>query len=129
MKYRKCGRTDVEVSDISYGLWGMSGWTGSDDATSLAGLQRSVDLGCTFFDTAWAYGGGKSDGMLGEILSRNKTKKLFAASKIPPMNSRWPAKPSYAYRDVFPAEHVLQYARKIRESLREESIDLLQFHV
>ena len=71
MKYRKFGRTNIEVSDISYGLWGMSGWSGSDDATSLQGLQTSVDLGCNFFDTAWAYGNGKSDGLLGEILTHN----------------------------------------------------------
>jgi aryl-alcohol dehydrogenase-like predicted oxidoreductase len=129
MKYRKLGRTNAEVGDISYGLWGMSGWSGSDDPTSLQGLQRSVDLGCNFFDTAWAYGDGKSDGMLGEILSRNKNRKLYAASKIPPMNGRWPAKASYAYKDVFPAEHVFRYATKIREKLRTETIDVLQFHV
>jgi len=129
MKYRKLGRTNAEVSDISYGLWGMSGWSGSDDATSLQGLQRSVDLGCNFFDTAWAYGDGKSDGMLGEILSRNRNRKLYAASKIPPMNGQWPAKPSYAYKDVFPAEHVFRYATKIREKLRTDTIDVLQFHV
>ena len=48
MKYRTLGRTGFEVSDISYGLWGMSGWTGSDDRESLAGLQLAVDLGCNF---------------------------------------------------------------------------------
>jgi aryl-alcohol dehydrogenase-like predicted oxidoreductase len=129
MRYRKFGRANLDVSDISYGLWGMSGWSGSDDTASLQGLQASVDLGCTFFDTAWAYGSGKSDGLLGEILTANKNKKLFAASKIPPLNDRWPAVPSYAYKDVFPAEHVLRYARKIREKLGVDTIDVLQFHV
>ncbi|HEY0702322.1 MAG TPA: aldo/keto reductase [Candidatus Acidoferrales bacterium] len=129
MKFRKFGRTNVEVSDLSYGLWGMSGWSGSDDARSLQSLQASVDLGCNFFDTAWAYGDGKSDGLLGETLARNKTRRLYSASKIPPMNLLWPAKANYAYRDVFPAEHVLKYARKIREALGVESIDVLQFHV
>ena len=65
MKYRKLGRTGFEVSDIAYGLWGMSGWSGSDDQQSLDSLQLSVDSGCNFFDTAWAYGDGKSDGLLG----------------------------------------------------------------
>jgi aryl-alcohol dehydrogenase-like predicted oxidoreductase len=129
MKYRKFGRTNVEVSDISYGLWGMSGWSGSDDATSLQGLQTSVDLGCNFFDTAWAYGNGKSDALLGETLAVNKNKRLYSASKIPPLNDLWPAKPSYAYRDVFPAKHVLEYAKKIREKLGVDTIDVLQFHV
>jgi aryl-alcohol dehydrogenase-like predicted oxidoreductase len=129
MKYRKLGRTGIEASDLSYGLWGMSGWSGSDDAGSLRSLQASVDLGCNFFDTAWAYGNGKSDGLLGETLARNKNKRLFSASKIPPMNDRWPAKPEYAYQDVFPHDHVMKYAKNIREKLRVDSIDVLQFHV
>jgi aryl-alcohol dehydrogenase-like predicted oxidoreductase len=129
MKYRRFGRTGFEVGDIAYGLWGMSGWSGSDDKESLASLQLAVDLGCNFFDTAWAYGDGKSDGLLGQILARNRGKRLYAASKIPPMNLRWPASPKDSYREVFPREHVLKYARQIREKLGTESIDLLQFHV
>jgi len=129
MKFRPLGRTGLQVSTIGYGLWGMSGWTGSDDAESLAALQLSAELGCNFFDTAWAYGEGKSDGFLGETLAANSGKRLIAASKIPPKNGQWPARPQYKYRDVFPARHVLEYARKIREKLRVDAIDLLQFHV
>ncbi len=129
MKFRTFGRTGFQVADISYGLWGMSGWSGSDDAQSLASLQLSVDLGCNFFDTAWAYGAGKSDGLLGDILTRNSTKRLYAASKIPPANDKWPALPTYKYQDVFSPKHVLQYADMIRKKLRQDSIDLLQFHV
>jgi aryl-alcohol dehydrogenase-like predicted oxidoreductase len=134
MKYRKLGRTGFQVSELAHGLWGMSGWTGSDDKESLAALQLAVEMGCNFFDTAWAYGDGKSDGMLGEILSRNPnpsnpSKRLFAASKIPPLNRKWPARSAYRYADVFPAVHVLKHADMIREKLRTDSIDLLQFHV
>jgi aryl-alcohol dehydrogenase-like predicted oxidoreductase len=129
MKYRKLGRTGFEVSDVAYGLWGMSGWTGSDNTESLASLQSSVDLGCNFFDTAWAYGDGKSDGLLGEILNHNSNKRLYAASKIPPGNLQWPALPKYKYRDVFSAKHVFKHADLIRKKLRVDSIDLLQFHV
>jgi len=134
MNYRKLGRTGYEVSEMAHGLWGMSGWSGSDDRESLAALQLATDLGCNFFDTAWAYGEGKSDGLLGEILSRNAsppnpTKRLYAASKIPPLNRKWPARSAYKYQDVFPADHVLKYADMIREKLQVDSIDLLQFHV
>jgi aryl-alcohol dehydrogenase-like predicted oxidoreductase len=134
MKYRTLGRTGLEVSEMAHGLWGMSGWTGSDDTESLHSLQMSTDLGCNFFDTAWAYGDGKSDGLLGEILSRNPappnpSQRLFAASKVPPMNGRWPALPSYRYEDVFPAAHVFKHADLIRKQLRVDTIDLLQFHV
>src|SRR5580700_10498105 len=129
MKYRKLGRTGFEVSDVAYGLWGMSGWSGSDDQQSLDSLQLSVDAGCNFFDTAWAYGEGKSDSLLGEVMARNGKKRLYAASKIPPANDKWPALPTYKYRDVFSQEHVLKYADLIRKKLRVDSIDLLQFHV
>jgi aryl-alcohol dehydrogenase-like predicted oxidoreductase len=129
MKYRKLGRTGLEVSEIAHGLWGMSGWSGSEDEQSLQALQLAVDLGCNFFDTAWAYGEGKSDGLLGQILARNKAKRLYAASKIPPMNLKWPPSPNDRYQDVFPAEHVFKYADTIRKKLGVDSIDLLQFHV
>jgi aryl-alcohol dehydrogenase-like predicted oxidoreductase len=129
MRYRKFGRTGVEVSDIAYGLWGMGGWSGSDDKQSLEALQLAVDLGCNFFDTAWAYGEGKSDGLLGQTIAKNKGKRLFAASKIPPKNERWPALPEYKYHDVFPPDHVFKYADLIRKQLGTDSIDLLQFHV
>ena len=129
MNYRKLGRTGFDVSDIAYGLWGMSGWSGSDDQQSLDSLQLSIDSGCNFFDTAWDYGKGKSDGLLGEIMARNSDKRLYAASKIPPANDKWPALPTYKYLDVFSPAHVIEYADLIRKKLRVESIDLLQFHV
>jgi aryl-alcohol dehydrogenase-like predicted oxidoreductase len=129
MKYRKVGRTGFDVSDISYGLWGMSGWSGSNDQQSLDSLQLSVDSGCNFFDTAWAYGEGKSDSLLGETMARNSRKRLYAASKIPPANDKWPALSSYKYRDVFSPEHVFKYADLIRKKLRVDTIDVLQFHV
>jgi len=129
MKYRKLGRTNFEVSEIAHGLWGMSGWSGSDDRQSLEALQLAVDLGCNFFDTAWAYGNGKSDGLLGKILAGNPKKRLYAASKISPLNDKWPASPRDKYHDVFPAAHVFKYAKLIREKLGVASIDVLQFHV
>ena len=129
MNYRKLGRTGFEVSDIAHGLWGMSGWTGSNDQESLGSLQLAVDLGCNFFDTAWAYGEGKSDALLGKTMACNSNKRLFAASKIPPANDRWPALPAYKYKDVFSAQHVFKYTDSIRNKLGVDSIDVLQFHV
>jgi aryl-alcohol dehydrogenase-like predicted oxidoreductase len=129
MRYRALGRTGFQVSDVACGLWGMSGWSGSDDAESLHALQLAVDHGCNFFDTAWAYGEGKSDGFLGKILAANPDKRLYAASKIPPKNRKWPARPSYDYNEVFSTDHVFAYADKIRKALGVDTIDLLQFHV
>jgi aryl-alcohol dehydrogenase-like predicted oxidoreductase len=139
MKYRTLGRTGFDVSEIGHGLWGMSGWSGSEDEGSRESLQLSASLGCNFFDTAWAYGDGKSDALLGELLARNYGKRqsaaagfsshIYAASKIPPMNRKWPASPQDDYAEVFPAKHVLKYVELIRDKLGVDSIDLLQFHV
>jgi len=129
MKYRILGRTGFEVSEIAHGLWGMSGWSESNDQESRQAIQLAIDLGCNFFDTAWAYGDGKSDGLLGDALTKNSGKRIYAASKIPPKNLKWPASPKDPYHDVFPADHVFKYAQQIREKLRIDTIDLLQFHV
>ena len=127
MKYRRLGRTNLQISEIGHGLWGMSGWTGSDDQQSAQALKTAAGLGCNFFDSAWAYGQGKSDSLLGELLSRNS--QLFAASKVPPMNMKWPASAAYKYEDVFPEQHVLKHVHLIRAALGGRTIDLLQFHV
>ncbi|HTC92562.1 MAG TPA: aldo/keto reductase [Terriglobales bacterium] len=129
MKLRTLGRTGFQVSDVAYGLWGMSGWSGSDDQQSRQSMQLAVDLDCNFFDSAWAYGDGKSDLFLGETLRQNSGKRLYAASKIPPKNRKWPASPNDSYKDVFPTEHVFHYADLIRKNLQVDSMDLLQFHV
>jgi aryl-alcohol dehydrogenase-like predicted oxidoreductase len=86
MKYRRFGRTGWRVSEIGYGMWGMGGWSGSDDEESLRSLQRAVELGCNFFDTAWAYGAGRSESLLGRLVRANPERRLFTATKIPPKN-------------------------------------------
>jgi aryl-alcohol dehydrogenase-like predicted oxidoreductase len=129
MNFRRLGHAGFQVSEVSHGLWGMGSWPDSNDEQSRAALQLSADLGCNFYDSAWAYGDGKSDGMLGDLIRSNKSKRLFAASKVPPLNRKWPASPKDAYADVFPAEHVYQYADMLRRKLQVSCIDLLQFHV
>src|SRR5574339_1114874 len=95
MRYRRFGRTGWQVSEVGYGMWGMAGWTSSEDAESHRSLDRAVELGCNFFDTAWAYGDGHSERLLGELLRRHPDKRLYVATKIPPKNRKWPARPSY----------------------------------
>ena len=128
MKYRKLGRTNWEVSEIGYGMWGMAGWTGSDDKESLGSLQLSVDLGCNFFDTAWAYGGGKSEGLLGKLVRSNKDKKLYTATKIPPKNFHWPSKRQYKLNDCFPPDHIQEFVESSLLNAGLDSFDLMQFH-
>jgi len=136
MRYRKFGRTGWNVSEIGYGMWGMAGWTGSDDAESLDALQRAVDLGCNFFDTAWAYGEGHSEELLGKILRANKNngaaggpdKKLYVATKIPPKNRRWPARPEYFLDDSYPPDYIFEYVDKSLKNIGTDTLDLIQFH-
>ena len=129
MKYRRFGRTGWQVSEIGYGMWGMAEWAGSDDAESLAGLQQSVDLGCNFFDTAWAYGDGHSERLLGRLLAANPGKTLYAATKIPPKNRQWPTHRGSTLDEVFPSDYIREYAEKSLANLNRAHIDLLQFHV
>jgi aryl-alcohol dehydrogenase-like predicted oxidoreductase len=129
MRYRRFGRLGWEVSEIGYGMWGMGGWSGSSDAESLASLARAVELGCNFFDTAWAYGSGHSETLLRETLGRHRDRRLYVATKIPPKNGRWPALASYSLDDVFPADHIREYTEKSLENLGVETIDLQQCHV
>lgn len=129
VKYRTFGRLGWQVSEIGYGMWGMAGWTGSDDAESHGSLDRAIDLGCNFFDTAWAYGDGHSERILGETLRRHRGDRLYVATKIPPRNRRWPAKPEYSLDDVFPPDYVREYCDKSLQNIGVDRIDLLQFHV
>lgn len=129
MQYRPFGGTGWDVSEVGYGMWGMAGWTGSDDEESRASLDLAVERGCNFFDTAWAYGEGHSERLLGELLRRHPHERLYVATKIPPRNRQWPARASYALADVFPPDHIREYAEKSLRNLGVSTIDLLQFHV
>ena len=129
MLLRPFGRLGWPVSEVGYGLWGMGGWTGSDDAESIAALERSIALGCTFFDTALVYGMGKSEQLLGQVLARHRDDKLIVATKIPPKNMKWPARAEYALDEVFPADHIRQSTETSLENLGLSSVDLQQFHV
>ena len=136
MNYRRFGRTGWNVSEIGYGMWGMGGWTGSDDAESLDSLQRAVDLGCNFFDTAWAYGEGHSEQLLGKVLRANKNnaavggpdKKLYVATKVPPKNRRWPARPEYSLDDSYPPDYIFEYVDKSLKNIGVDTLDLIQLH-
>jgi aryl-alcohol dehydrogenase-like predicted oxidoreductase len=128
MNYRRFGRTGWKVSEIGYGMWGMAGWTGSQDTESLDSLQHSIDLGCNFFDTAWAYGNGHSEELLGKILRNNAGKKLYTATKIPPKNRRWPSRREFTLDESYPPDYIEEYLNKSLKNIGIETLDLIQFH-
>ncbi|MCM2576539.1 aldo/keto reductase [Streptomyces meridianus] len=133
MQYRKMGRLGWEVSEIGYGMWGIGGgpggFTGWDYDVAPDCLNLAVEQGCTFFDTAWVYGRGVSERMLGSLLREHPGRKLYVATKVPPKNREWPPRPEDTLGDVFPADHIREYVELSLENLGVDRIDLLQFHV
>jgi aryl-alcohol dehydrogenase-like predicted oxidoreductase len=129
MRYRTYARTGWSWAEVGYGMWGMGGWTGSDDERSLEALDLAVALGCNVFDTAWAYGSGHSERLLGRALKRHAGTKLYAATKVPPKNFHWPGLATTPIADVFPPDHIREYTEKSLENLGVSTIDLQQLHV
>jgi aryl-alcohol dehydrogenase-like predicted oxidoreductase len=129
MRYRTFGRTGWQVSEVGYGMWGMADWAGSDDEESMHSLNRAVELGCNFFDAAWAYGEGHSEELLGQLVRARADKQLYVATKIPPKNSIWPSRPDFRLEETFPPDHIVEYTQKSLHNLGLDSIDLMQFHV
>ena len=130
MNYRMLGKTGLKVSEIGYGAWGIgkSSWIGASDDESLKALHRAVDLGLNFIDTALAYGDGHSEKLVGRI-TRERTERIYVATKIPPKNRIWPAKAGVPVARTFPAEHVIACTERSLKNLGLEMIDVQQFHV
>jgi aryl-alcohol dehydrogenase-like predicted oxidoreductase len=130
MRYRRLGATESEISEIGYGAWGIGGkeWQGGQDAESLRALERSFELGVTLVDTALAYGDGHSEQLVGKAI-KNSLHRLFAATKIPPLNRVWPAQPTTPIEEVFPYDYIIRSTEESLRNLGVEQIYLQQFHV
>jgi aryl-alcohol dehydrogenase-like predicted oxidoreductase len=129
MRQRTFGRLGWPVSEIGYGMWGMGGWTGSDDQESLQALDEAIERGCNFFDTAFAYGDGHSERLLGEAVRRHPGTPLYVATKVPPKNRRWPGRAETPPGDVFPYGYVMDMTRRSVANLGVAKIHLQQLHV
>ena len=129
MHYRTLGRTGWRASDIGYGLRGTGGWRGSDDAESMQSLERAVALGCNFFDTAWGYGAGHSEGLPGQLVRAHPEQKLYTATKVPPKNFKRSSRPEFTLDDTIPPDHIRRYTEASLKNLGLGSVDLIQFHV
>jgi aryl-alcohol dehydrogenase-like predicted oxidoreductase len=130
MEYRGLGRTGLEVSEIGFGAWGIGGsqWGGAEDDESIQALERAIDLGLNFIDTALAYGEGRSERLVGQVV-RRRPESVHVATKVPPKNGMWPAPAGLPVEEVFPAAHVRGCAERSLSNLGLETIDLLQLHV
>ena len=129
MNYRRFGRLGWEVSDIGYGMWGMGEWPDSDDTESMNSMHRAIALGCTFFDTALAYGEGHSEQLLARLVAAHPDKTLYTASKVPPKNNQWPSRRGFTLDEVFPPDYVKASVEQSLENTGLAHIDLMQLHV
>src|SRR3990172_5738854 len=130
MKTRRLGRTNLQVSEIGFGAWGIGKalWVGADDADSLRALHRAIDLGVNLIDTALAYGPGHSERLVGQLV-RERPETIVVATKVPPKNGRWPASPAVPVGEVFPGDHIVASCESSLRNSGLEALDLLQLHV
>ena len=130
MKYRRLGRTGIEVSEVGFGAWGIGGkqWLGAEDDESIRALNRAIELGLNFIDTALAYGSGHSEQIVGKVV-RDAPGKVWVATKAPPKNLIWPAQPGVPIDNVFPYDYIVRCTETSLRNLNMETIDLQQLHV
>jgi aryl-alcohol dehydrogenase-like predicted oxidoreductase len=130
VNYRRLGKTGMEVSEIGFGAWGIGGrqWLGGDDRESLRALRRALELGVNFLDTALAYNEGHSERLIAEVL-RDAPGRVRVATKVPPENRLWPARPGIPIGEVFPHPYIVACTETSLRNLGVETIDLQQLHV
>lgn len=130
MKHRKLGRTGFNVSEIGYGAWGISGvqWIGASAGDSLRALHAAIDQGVDFIDTALAYGDGVSERLVGQVV-RETGGRVRVATKVPPKNRLWPARPGIGIDEVFPYDYIISSTEESLRNLNLDCVDLQQLHV
>jgi aryl-alcohol dehydrogenase-like predicted oxidoreductase len=129
MEYRNFGRSEIKISEIGHGLWGVADWTGSSDKECLDSMELSLELGCNIYDTAAAYGDGHSEKLLAQLIKNNPEKEIVVATKVAPKNDKWPADPKDRIEDVFPKQHIIDYTKRSQDYLGIDRIDIQQLHV
>lgn len=121
MNYRPLGRTGWNVSEISFGAWAVGGaWGEVDDGQSIAAMNRAVDLGINFFDTADVYGDGRSERLIAR-LKKERKEEIVVATKA---GRRLPAQTVEGYS----RENLNSWIDRSRENLQMDCLDLVQLH-
>jgi aryl-alcohol dehydrogenase-like predicted oxidoreductase len=122
MNYRELGRTGWQVSEVSFGAWGIGGeWGTTDDAESRAALRTALDLGVNFIDTADVYGDGRSERLVAQVLREPPGQRIYVATKAGRRLS-----PHLA--DGYNRENLTSFVERSLRNLAVETIDLLQLH-
>ena len=128
MHYRTLGRTGLTVSEIGFGAWAIGGgWGSQSEQDSTAALNRALDLGVNFLDTAAGYGEGKSERLIGQVL-RERTEKVVVATKTPPVPGNWPPSPYDLAEERYPEKYLRENVEERLRNLGTDCLDLLQLH-
>ena len=127
---RPLGRTGLSVSEIGFGGWGIGKtmWGRTEDAESDQVLRRAIELGISYFDTAYVYGHGHSEKLIARAL-RDTGAPAVVATAIPPKNMEWPARSTTALAFAFPPDWVAACTERSLLNLRAERLALQQLHV
>lgn len=131
MKYRSFGKLGWQVSEIGFGAWAIGGdmWGPQDDADSMRALNRAIDRGVNFIDTAQGYGKGHSEELIGRVLKERRGETLYVATKVPARpGSPWPIPRNASPDDFFPGSYVIERCEQSLKRLGRDFIDVYQFH-
>lgn len=128
MKYRKFGKTGIEVSEIGFGAWAIGGsWGQQKESDSLEALEVALDKGVNFLDTAAGYGNGKSERIIGEFL-KSRTEKVSVCTKTPPAPGKWPPSPYCRIEERYPEKYLRENVEERLRNLQASSLDVLLLH-
>jgi aryl-alcohol dehydrogenase-like predicted oxidoreductase len=134
MKNRPFGKHGFDCSEIGFGAWAIGGgcWGEQADIDSIAALNRALDLGCNFIDTAAGYGNGHSEKLIAQVLreraAAGKTNKVFVATKTPPSSGIWPPSPYCKAEERYSEAYLRENIAQRCANLGTERLDLLQLH-
>ncbi|MDP6925251.1 MAG: aldo/keto reductase [Candidatus Scalindua sp.] len=127
MEYRQLGKSDLNVSVIGYGAWGIGGepfWSTEGEENSIRSIEKAIDLGINFYDTAPVYGFGYSEELLGKAL-QSKRKDVIIATKC---GLVWEKEELKAIRKRATGESILKEVDLSLKRLCTDYIDLYQVH-
>ena len=130
MEYRTFAKSDVKISRLGFGGWGIGGtmWIGAEDKESKRVLHKAIDSGINFFDSAFVYGNGRSEQLISQV-EKESSKELFITTKIPPKNYQWPAKDETLLSAAFPKDYIITITERSLRRMNRDYVDLQQFHV
>ncbi len=120
MEYRSLGRSDLIVSELCLGTMTFGRW--SDEATAHAVMDRAVEAGINFFDTANIYADGVSEEMIGSWLHGKDRHQVIVATKV--RGRMWPGPDG----EGLSRAHIVRAAEDSLRRLGTDVIDLFQVH-